>query len=289
MKYSVSMYSYSQLISSGEKTLEQCLETAAQQGFEGVEFTDLTPPDKADVLDYAASLRELCARLGLTIVCYTVGADFLNGSGSDLDKEIELIKRKVDIAHALGTDMMRHDATGGYPAESRGFRGFDSALPRLVEGCRAVTNYAASLGIRTMVENHGFFSQDSVRVEKLVNAVADNNFGLLVDIGNFACADENSVEAVGRLAPYAFHVHAKDFYIRSGNAPFFADGFFNSRGGSHLRGAIIGHGDIPVYQCIHTLMSAGYDGWITVEFEGMEDCIKGTRSGLYTLKKIVEN
>ena len=289
MKYSVSMYSYSQLISSGEKTLEQCLETAAQQGFEGVEFTDLTPPDGVGVLDYAASLRELCARLGLTIVCYTVGADFLNGSGSDLDKEIELIKRKVDIAHALGTDMMRHDATGGYPAESRGFRGFDSALPRLVEGCRAVTNYAASLGIRTMVENHGFFSQDSVRVEKLVNAVADNNFGLLVDIGNFACADENSVEAVGRLAPYAFHVHAKDFYIRSGNAPFFADGFFNSRGGSHLRGAIIGHGDIPVYQCIHTLMSAGYDGWITVEFEGMEDCIKGTRSGLCTLKKIVEN
>lgn len=283
------MYSYSQHISSGEKTLEQCLETAAQQGFEGVEFTDLTPPDGADVLDYAASLRELCARLGLKIVCYTVGADFLNGSGSDLDKEIELIKRKVDIAHALGTDMMRHDATGGYPAESRGFRGFDSALPRLVEGCRAVTKYAASLGIRTMVENHGFFSQDSVRVEKLVNAVADNNFGLLVDIGNFACADENSVEAVGRLAPYAFHVHAKDFYIRSGNAPFFADGFFNSRGGAHLRGAIIGHGDIPVYQCIHTLMSAGYDGWITVEFEGMEDCIKGTRSGLCTLKKIVEN
>ena len=32
-----------------------------------------------------------------------------------------------------------------------------------------------------MVENHGYFAQDSDRVEKLINAVDHPNFGLLLD------------------------------------------------------------------------------------------------------------
>ena len=38
-----------------------------------------------------------------------------------------------------------------------------------------MTEYAAAKGIKTMVENHGFFCQDSDRVEKLVTAVAHPN------------------------------------------------------------------------------------------------------------------
>ncbi|MDY3937560.1 MAG: sugar phosphate isomerase/epimerase family protein [Oscillospiraceae bacterium] len=289
MKYSVSMYSYSQLTSSGKKTLEDCILLAKEQGFDGVEFVDINPPEGMSEIEYAKVLKEKCDEAGLEVSSYTVGADFLNGSDGNLEREIERVKKKVDVAEVLGVKVMRHDATGGFDRDKRGFRGFDDALPALVRGCREVTAYAKTKGIKTTVENHGFFSQESRRVEKLVNSVADENFGLLIDIGNFACADESSVEAVGRLAPYAFHVHAKDFYVRSGNAPFFADGFFKTRGGTYLRGAIIGHGDIPVYQCLHTLMSEGYDGWITVEFEGMEDCEKGVLSGLKSLKRMIEN
>lgn len=65
----------------------------------------------------------------------------------------------------------------------------------------------------------GFFAQDSDRIEKLVTGVANPNFGLLVDIGNFACADDPSDKAVGRVAKYAKHVHAKDFHIKSGSEP----------------------------------------------------------------------
>jgi hypothetical protein len=42
-----------------------------------------------------------------------------------------------------------------------------------------------------MVENHGFFCQDSERVEKLITQVGKENFGALVDIGNFLCVDES--------------------------------------------------------------------------------------------------
>ena len=119
-------------------------------------------------------------------------------------------------------------------------------VERLAKGCRAVADYPAQKGIRTMTENHGFFSQDSLRVEKLINTVASDNFGQLVDMGNFLCADDDPVTAVGRCAPYAFYVHAKDFIVKSGQGVNPGQGFFLSRGGNFLRGTIVGHGDVPV-------------------------------------------
>ena len=44
----------------------------------------------------------------------------------------------------------------------------------------------------------------------------------------------------------------------------------SSRAGNYLRGTIIGHGNVPVKQCLHILKSAGYDDTISIEFEGME-------------------
>ncbi len=289
MKFSVSTYSYCRLINSGEKTLAECIQLAKDTGFDGIEFVDFEPADGMTMLEYAAFLRSECERIGIEPVSYTIGADFLYGSNGDIEKEIERLKGEVDVAAALGVKLMRHDSTRGYDKSDRGYKGFDDALPKIIKGIREVTEYAKTLGIRTMTENHGFFCQESRRVEKIVNGVANDNFGLLVDIGNFMCADEDPVEAVGRLAPYAFHVHAKDFHKKIGNGPFFCDGFFKTRGGTYLRGAIIGHGDVPVYQCLSTLIGNGYNGYVTVEFEGMEDQITGTAYGLNTLKRMCDS
>ncbi len=289
MKFSVSTYSYCRLIGSGEKTLLECIALAKETGFDGIEFVEFSTPDGMTKKEYAKILHDECQKCGIEPVSYTIGADFIHGSDGNIEKEIERLKAEVEIASVLGVRLMRHDATRGYDNETRGFKGFDDALELIIKGCREVTEYAKTFGIRTMIENHGYFCQESMRVEKIVNGVRNENFGLLVDIGNFMCADENSAEAVGRLAPYAFHVHAKDFHKKSGNAPFMCDGFFKTRGGTYLRGAIIGHGDVPVYQCIATLVSNGYNGYITVEFEGIEDQITGTTYGLNTLRRVVSH
>ena len=121
----------------------------------------------------------------------------------------------------------------------------------------------------------------------MINTVASDNFGQLVDMGNFLCADDDPVTAVGRCAPYAFYVHAKDFIVKSGQGVNPGQGFFLSRGGNFLRGTIVGHGDVPVVQCLRALKGAGYDGYIAIEFEGMEDCVKGVAIGLENLKRYV--
>ena len=138
-----------------------------------------------------------------------------------------------------------------------------------------------------MVENHGFFCQDSERVEKLVNGVNHPNFGLLIDMGNFLCVDEDPTAALGRLMPYAFHVHAKDFHVKSGNEPNPGEGWFQSRAGNYLRGAIIGHGDVPIVQCLRLMKKADYDGVLSIEFEGIEEPLKGIAIGLENLRRFV--
>jgi len=129
--------------------------------------------------------------------------------------------------------------------------------------------------------------QDSERCEQLTQAVGHDNFGALVDMGNFLCADDDPVSAVTRMAPYAFHCHAKDFHVKPADAADPGKGWFRSRGGAYLRGAIVGHGNVDVPGCIAALTAAGYDGWLSIEFEGMEDNLKALEIGLENLRRYV--
>ncbi len=288
MKIGISLYSFHSYADPDKLGIKGCIDKAKEFGAEGVDFVEGPAfPTREEYMAYARDVGEYCRSVGIEACCFCVGSDFLNGSGGDIDAEIERVKGLVDVAAAYGCKFMRHDASGGYPQSVKHGRAFDNALPRLVKGYKAVTEYARTKGIKTCVENHGFFAQDAERVEKLINAVDDDNFGALVDIGNFSCADEYNPRSVGIMAPYAFHAHAKDFHIKSGNGENPGDGFFMSRGANYLRGAIIGHGDVPVKQCVLALRRAGYDGYLMIEFEGMEDPLVGISAGIKNLKRIV--
>lgn len=285
MKTAVSSYSFSKMMRQNGDTQLTVIEKAKQLGFDAIEFTDLMPPEGVSELEYAAELKAEAERVGIEISCYSVAADLLGGCDGDLEAEINRIKAKVDVAAALGTKLMRHDASFRFPES---YMGFTNVLPRLAEGCRKVTEYAKKLGIRTMVENHGRFCQDSDRVEALVNTVAHPNFGLLVDMGNFLCVDEDPVLAVGRCAKYAFNAHVKDFLYKSGEGDDPGEGFISTRGGAYIRGTVAGHGIVPVKQCTLALKRAGYNGYLTLEFEGWEENEPALKAGAAKLRHLAD-
>jgi sugar phosphate isomerase/epimerase len=286
MKIGVSSYSFSRLVKSGALAQVDVIHKAKEIGFDVIEFSTIAVPEGKTLPAFAAELRAEAERVGMAIVNYTIGADFLRGAQGNLAAEIERVKREVDLAAILSAPGMRHDATFGWPADHVGPKSFEAALPRLAEGCRAVTEYAASKGIKTMVENHGFFCQESFRVEKLVTAVDHPNFGVLVDMGNFLCADEEPVSAVARLLPFAFHCHAKDFHVKPGTDVAPGQGWFQSRAGNYLRGAIIGHGNVPVLQCLKVMQRDGYQGVLSIEYEGIEDVLMGIQIGHDNLRRM---
>lgn len=280
MNFAVSSYSFSKKLTSGELNQKQLIAKTKEMGFDALEFVDMPKYGEIDIA-FAKELKEEAQKTGLALSCFTVGADFLNCPDGNYEAEIARVKCKVDIAEALGVTLMRHDATNG----SKAFRTFDSALMTLSMCCSEITAYAAEKGIRTMVENHGRFCQDSLRIEKLIAAVDHENFGTLFDMGNFLCADEDPAKAASLLAGQAFYVHAKDFIVKSAEGADPGKGFFRSRGGNYLRGTIVGHGAVPVKSCLAAFKTAGYDGTIAIEFEGMEECEYAISVGLENLKR----
>ncbi|MBE6542331.1 MAG: sugar phosphate isomerase/epimerase [Ruminococcaceae bacterium] len=285
MKTGVSSYSFGKYASKDNLGYLGVIEKAAEMGFEGIDFVD---GYHMNDIQNADRMREKAAECNIEIVAFTLGADLMNPKNG-LDDEIKRMQGYIDYAARAGAKYVRHDVAHGYDNSIKHSRGYDNALPTIANACRELTKYAEQKGIKTMTENHGFFSQDSARVEKLINTVAHDNFGFLLDIGNFMCADEDPTLAVSIMAPYAFHVHAKDFHYKSGMDVNPGNGWFRTRANNYLRGAIIGHGDAKVYQSIEILKNAGYDGYLTVEFEGMEDNILGIKEGLANLKRFIES
>ncbi len=277
MKFGVSSYSFSQLHKAGKLTLVDTVDLAKELGFDDISFTGLVAETDEEKAALARELRARADAVGLPISSYVVGA---NLGVEDPTEEIEKLKREVDIAHILGTENFRHDLMWNYAT----FRSFDLALPTLAAAVREVTQYAKSLGIRTMSENHGLIAQDSDRMERIVAAVNDDNYGLLVDMGNFMCADENPAIAVSRVANLAMMVHAKDFYLTRFEDLKEGMPGFTTRGGNKLTGTVIGRGDVPVAQCLDILRRARYDGYVDIEFEGSEDCIEALKEGLAYLR-----
>lgn len=80
-------------------------------------------------------------------------------------------------------------------------------------------------------------------------------------------------------------IHIKDFYMRpSYNDP--GEGWFQTAGGNHLRSTITGHGDIDLKHILRIIKASGYDGFISVEFEGLEDCEFASRVSMNNVRNL---
>ncbi|MBQ6645493.1 MAG: sugar phosphate isomerase/epimerase [Clostridia bacterium] len=282
MKIAVSSYSFSQAMNDGRMSIMDVIPKARELGYEGVEIVRGGQSDE-EMRSLARELKTQSDGEGIPIIAYMVGADFLKNG---LDKQVDILKREAEVASLLNVKRMRHDSTAGMDANGKKYT-VEEALPIVAEGYRRVTEFAAGLGIHTMIENHGYFFQHSERVKKLVETVNHPNFGWLVDMGNFMCADQDSVEAVTMAAPMAVHAHAKDFHFKKKGQYVPSQGWFGTAGGNSLRGAIIGHGVVDVPKCLGILRAAGYDKWLSVEFEGMEDCLQALSYDIKNLKEML--
>lgn len=284
MKTCVSSYSFHKYIATGRMTQLDTVKAAKELGFEAIEFADIMPHDGASPEEYARRLRDEAEAQGLPVVNFVFGGDLINGTGGRTpDEEVAHVKRMVDIGHILGVPSVRHDVVyslGEYAS-------FEDLLPLLALRVREIAEYAKAKNIKTCVENHGFICQDPDRLEALFKAVNSDNFALLCDIGNFLCVDAEPAESVKIVAPYTAFVHAKDFCVRSKDDDNPGAGFFTSRGGNHLKGTILGHGNVPVRTCLQALRSAGYHGYVSLEFEGLEDPSDALSIGLDNLKRLM--
>ena len=304
MKIGLTSYSMNNYICDGLMSVCEVMRFAKEKGAEHIElvpFGFTLHDDRTGEFNEAliSRIKSVSKEIDLPLSNYAVLGDLLKADPDARRAEIERLKRHIDVAAKLGLSYMRHDISSfRRPLESNTPVAFEREFPIAVECCQELADYAAQFGITTLVENHGFFVNGSDRVIRLIEATDRKNFGLLLDTGNFTCVDENPTVAVKKCAPYAKMVHLKDFYIRradrlTGNGGLFrcdSGCWFSSNSGeSMLRGSILAQGDLDIWSILGFIRDAKYDGYVSVEFEGMEDGRIGSETGMASARYILAN
>lgn len=294
MKLGISSYCLSPYMATGQMTIFDVIDWAKDHGCEHIEFVPFYLPfvDEANKClntELIDQVREHCKKVDLEISTYSVNADLLMTDPEARRAEIERVKLHIDAAARLGIHWMRHDiASFRRPFSTNTLHNFNEELPLMIEGTRELCDYALSYGINTTLENHGFFCNGSERVLRIFEALERPNMKMTMDVGNFLCVDEYNIAAVQKCLPLAQIIHLKDFYIRtkeqlpSQNEMFNCNNgsWFETMGGQMIRGAITGQGDLPIPAIIRYIKDSGYNGYVSIEFEGMEPCDRGTEISL---------
>jgi len=285
MKIGLSTYSLLSAIKAGEMDVLDVVEWIAENGGEHMEIVPygFTLVDNEDLAD---EVRERAKEAGIELSNYVMPANFVQETDEAFEEEVERIKRHVDLVHRMGIKNMRHDVTAfTLPPEKRTIAYFENNLSKMVEGSRLIADYAKQYDITTTVENHGMAVQHSDRVQRVVQAVDRPNFKTTLDIGNFLCVDEDPIVGTKKNLPFASFVHFKDFYIRPYDEYPGEGKWIKTANGNYIRGSIFGQGDIDVRKIVKHIKESGYDGYITLEFEGMEECKEASRIGMENIKR----
>ena len=284
MKIGLSSYSLSRAIGSGQLGILEAIDWIANAGGEHMEVVpggawDSHTPGLPEKL--AARAKEA----GIDLSSYTIGANFVNDDAAARAREVARVKGEVDIAARLGVKFMRYDA-GWRSIPDSTLENFEKDLPLVADCCREVASYAAQFGITCSVENHGYHFQNCERVRRLVNMVNLPNYKTTLDVGNFLCADDDPVASVRTNIDIASFIHFKDFFRRTAGNPPVGEGWSRTRAGHFLRATVIGHGSVELVPIVKIIKESGYDGYVSIEFEGKEDCLWACKVSLDNARKL---
>jgi sugar phosphate isomerase/epimerase len=145
----------------------------------------------------------------------------------------------MDVSKQLATRFLRTFA--GWPDGDRQAR-----WPQMIASLKVIAAQAQKAGVQLVMENHNHkgFVQTADDVAAIFDGVRSPALGLLLDTGNFL----DGTASIERTAALAWHVHAKFTRV-------LPDGR-----------------DARVDQdaAVRLLQAAGYDGCISVEYEGEE-------------------
>jgi len=283
IKIGFTSYSFAAALKSGEMDISQAIRFAAGLGAEHMEISPGSFGDMND--DMVNTIVTAAKDCRIDLSSYTIGANFVQPDSAAVAKEIERVKKEVEIAAKLGVTRMRHDC-GWRPQNECSYENFNRDIEIFADACGQIADKAKTYGIVTSIENHGFYVQGSERVQRVILAVNRENFRTTLDVGNFLCVDEDPECAVLNNIGFASMIHFKDFHIRRSVTD--PAGFIKTLHGRYLRGAVTGDGDVDLPAICKIIKNSNYEGFLSIEYEGREECKFACTRAIKNVKELME-
>ena len=226
--------------------------------------------DKAKDMNYLREMKTRADGEGVTSVLIMCDREGMLGAATSEERKqtVENHKKWVEAAKFLGCKTIRVNAGGKGSAEE--------VAKNAADGLAKLSEFAATMNINVIVENHGGYSSNGEWLTGVMKAVNMKNCGTLPDFGNFCikrdatnwrtCVEEyDRYKGVKELMPFAKGVSAK-------TNVFDADG--NERVMDYVR-------------LMKIVKEAGFKGIVGIEFEGEElSEDEGIKATLKLLQKV---
>jgi len=234
-------------------------------------------------VEAARRLADYAASQGIGICCFSMGVDIVSG---DTAAAIENLKRYADAAAAMGSPYLHHTLCPALKPNAGGLP-FKEVLRRAVKGAREVYDYAEQLGVQCLYEDQGFYFNGVQRFDDFLGEL-NRTAGVVADLGNSLFVGEEPEAFAARFAPLVRHVHVKDYLRKDARWPSPGKGWYETRDGGYLRGTVIGHGTVNFIRTFSILNEVGYDGFYSMEYDGMEEAYQANALGLANMKRYYE-
>ena len=230
-------------------TFEQCVEAAQRYGYEGLELRLLDGEIITSALtrEQRQRISTLAARARLSIIGLDTSLRVAQTDATSRSEQIREGLALLDLAHDLETPFIRVFA--GPPPDTS----VEAAIAGAVATLELLLPRARELGVAIALETHDAFSSSAV-VAQVLKQIEDPMVGALWDLLHPYRVGETAQETARQLGGRLLHVHVKD-----GQRP--------EEQRTEWKLTLLGEGDVPTQEMLATLRAAGYQGWLSVEWE----------------------
>jgi len=269
MKVGCSTYSYHRTFEAGKIDVEGFFEKMFHFNVDGVELLDLhMTPDPGNL----RRLKRLGLKLGIETAAVTIHPSLEVESISPPESKrvaepTKKIDKWIEIASLMGAPVLRVDIIRT-PKEMPQ----EEAIKANIDGIKRCIPHAAENGITMGIENHGGVTSTAENIIKIVKGVASEWYGVVLDFGNFGL-NERAYEEMEKVAPYAIFCHAKtlEFGLASqGLEPRWEETRIDYR------------------KIMDILRRKGYNGYLSLEYEGDEAEETAVPKGISFLRSLIQ-
>lgn len=215
-------------------------------GIDAVEYVNQFFKDKAKDETYLGEMKKRAADQGVKSLLIMIDGEGNLGAPNEADraKTVDNHKKWADAAKFLGCHSIRVNAgsSGSYKEQQK----------LAADGLRRLSEYAETLGLNVIVENHGGLSSHGQWLAGVMEMVNMKNCGTLPDFGNFFIRrgeeplEYNRYLGVEELMPFAKAVSAKSHdFDEAGNETA-----------------------TDYRRMMKLVLAAGYNGYVGIEYEG---------------------
>lgn len=211
-KISLNAYSFNNLLSKQQISIEELIDFCAKEGFEAIDITGYyfsgypAVPSDEEIFKIKKKLHQS----GISLSGTGIRTDFTNPDSKERQKDIVLTKAWIDVAAKLGAPVLRVFSGKTQPT---GYE-WNTVADWIIKDFAECVEYAKNRGVIIGLQNHNDFIKTAAQSLYFLDRLDKNWFGLVLDIGSFNAGDP--YPEIERVIPYAVNWQLKELVLENG-------------------------------------------------------------------------